>query len=161
MDGGIVMKDHTERRKRVDIVKLRSVNLVKEGSMFYAKRKIKRPSDCVELLRTYMDGVDREVFVAVALDTKKQPTAIQTISMGTLNSTPVHPREVFKMAILANADSLIIAHNHPSGNARPSKADVTTTERIKECGELLGISLIDHIIVGDDEYTSFVEEDLI
>lgn len=155
------MKEHKrEHKKRVNIVRLRSVELVKEGSMLYAKRKINCPKECVNLLRNFMDDLDRETFVAVALDTKKQPTAIQTISLGTLNSTPVHPREVFKMAILANADSIIVAHNHPSNNVQPSKADVDTTKRLEECGELLGIQVLDHIIIGSDKYTSFRDEDL-
>ena len=155
------MKEHrTEHRKRVDIVRMRSLELVKEGSMFYDKRKINCPSECVDLIRKFMDNADRETFVAIALDTKKQPTAIQTISLGTLNSAPVHPREVFKMAILANADSIIVAHNHPSNNVQPSQADLSMTKRLEECGELIGIQVLDHIIIGSDKYTSFRDEDL-
>ena len=155
------MKEHrTEHRKRVDIVRLRSVELVKEGSMLYEKRRINSPSECVNLIRKFMDSVDRETFVAIALDTKKQPTAIQTISLGTLNSAPVHPREVFKMAILANADSIIVAHNHPSNNVKPSQADLSMTKRLEECGELIGIAVLDHIIIGNDNYTSFRDENL-
>jgi DNA repair protein RadC len=81
--------------------------------------------------------------------------------MGTLHSSLVHPREVFKAAILSNAAGFILAHNHPSGELTPSKDDIAVTERIKEAGDLLGIDLLDHIIVGDGKrYTSFREQGL-
>lgn len=156
------MKEYrTEHRKRVNIIRIKAIEMVKEGSILYAKRKISQPSDCVQLIRDYIDDLDREIFVVVALDTKNQPTAIQTVSVGTLNASLVHPREVYKMAILSNAASIIISHNHPSGISKPSKEDMDITQRLSECGKLLGINVLDHVIIGDNEHTSFKERGLI
>lgn len=102
------MKEHRqEHKKRIDIV---TIKAVKEGSISYLPRNISSPKDCVNLIKSYIGEVDREVFIVIALDTKNQPTAIHTVSIGTLNSAIVHPREVYKMAILANASSIILAH---------------------------------------------------
>lgn len=151
------MKEH---RKRVDIVRIKSVKMVKDGSVLYSPRQISSPGDCVELARRIIDNSDREAFIVIALDSKNQPTAIETVSIGSLNASIVHPREVFKMAILSNAASIIIAHNHPSGNSYPSKEDIAVTKRLSDAGGILGISVIDHVIIGDDEYTSFKEQGL-
>lgn len=141
------------KAKRVDIV---SIKMVKESSMLYAERKLKQPEDAVALLRNFLEDADRENFVVVCLNTKSEPTAIHTVSVGTLNSNPVHPREVFKAAILANAATIILAHNHPSGDPTPSREDIEITERLKEAGEILGIEVLDHIIIGDNgRFVSF------
>jgi DNA repair protein RadC len=149
-----------EHRKRIDIVKIKSVQMVKEGSILYPIRKILSPKDCEKLVREYLDNIDREAFIVIALDTKNQPMAIQTVSIGTLNSSLVHPREVFKMAILSNAASIILSHNHPSGNSSPSNEDIAITKRLSECGDIFGIKVLDHIIIGDNKYTSFKEENI-
>lgn len=96
-----------------------------------------------------MQGLDRENFVVLLLDTKNKVIGINTVSIGTLNSSLVHPREVFKPAILASAAALILAHNHPSGDPKPSREDIEVTKRLIEAGGLLGIQVLDHIIVGD------------
>ncbi len=95
----------SEQKKRVEIVKLQ---LVKEKSFLYSPRKIKCPEDALELIRYLVDSSDREIFVVVALDTKNQPVAANICSVGSLNASIVHPREVFKMAILSNAASIIV-----------------------------------------------------
>ena len=101
---------------------------------------------------------DREKFVVACLDTKKQPVNISVVSIGSVNSVIVHPREVFKVAMLSNASKIICFHNHPSGNLKCSKEDENITNRLKECGEILGIEIVDHIIIGDnDTYFSFKE----
>jgi DNA repair protein RadC len=146
-----------ESKKRVNIVKLRTIDLVKEGVINYLPRKISSPNDCYNLVVKHIDGSDREMFVVIALDTKNQPTAIQTVSIGSLNSTIVHPREVFKMAILSNAAGIIVAHNHPSGEPSPSQEDNSITRRLKEAGDIIGIKLLDHIIIGSNNYYSFKE----
>ena len=144
--------------KRVNVV---SVKLVRESSVMYEPRYINTPQDAVHLVEDFLAYSDREKVVAICLDVKNQPTAISTISMGTLHSSLVHPREVFKAAILSNAAGFILAHNHPSGELTPSSDDISVTERIKKAGELLGIDLLDHIIVGDGQrYTSFREQGL-
>jgi DNA repair protein RadC len=144
--------------KRVDVV---SVKLVKESSVMYEPRYINTPQDAAHLVEEFLAYSDREKVVAICLDVKNQPTAISTISMGTLHSSLVHPREVFKTAILSNAAGFILAHNHPSGDLTPSKDDLNVTKRLKEAGDLMGIDLLDHIIVGNGErYTSFREQGL-
>ena len=141
--------------KRVDIV---SLKLVKESSVLYETRKISNPYDAYRLVKSFLVDSDREKFVVVCLDTKNQPVSIEIVSIGTVNSAMVHPREVFKVAVLSNAPKIICFHNHPSGNADFSKEDETITNRLQKCGELLGIELVDHIVVGDDDkYFSFKE----
>ncbi len=141
--------------KRVGIV---SLKLVKESSVLYETRKISSPYDAYKLIKNFLIDSDREKFVVACLDTKNQPANISVISIGSVNSSIVHPREVFKVAILSNASKIICFHNHPSGNLKCSKEDENITNRLKACGEILGIELVDHIIVGDnDAYFSFKE----
>jgi DNA repair protein RadC len=96
--------------------------------------------------------------VVVCLDTKNQPTAINICHIGSLNASIVHPRECFKPAILSNAASILIGHNHPSGLASPSNEDVEVTNRLVEAGRIIGIGVIDHIILGDGEFVSLKEK---
>ena len=149
----------TRFAKRVDIV---SIKMVKEKSISYENRKISSPDDAQYLCRRFLDELDREQLIVVSLDTKNQPTSINVASIGSLNSSIVHPREVFKVAILSNANAIIIAHNHPSGDPAPSNEDINITQRLKEAGKLIGIDLIDHIIIGDEKrYISFKEKGLV
>ena len=141
--------------KRVDIV---SLKLVKESSVLYETRKISNPYDAYKLAKNFLVDSDREKFVVVCLDTKNQPVSIEVVSIGTINSAMVHPREVFKVAILTNASKIICVHNHPMGNTDFSKKDEVITKRLQKCGEILGIELVDHIVIGDDDkYFSFKE----
>lgn len=145
--------------KRVDIV---SIKIVKEKSVKYENRRISTPGDAQYLCRRFLEDSDREQLIVVSLDTKNQPNTINVASIGSLNSSIVHPREIFKSAILSNANSIIIAHNHPSGDANPSKEDISITKRLKECGEIIGINLIDHIIIGDNNrFVSLKEKGII
>jgi len=104
---------------------------------------------------------DRECIVAIHLDCKNKINSVETISVGTLNSTLTHPREVFKGAILANAAAIILGHNHPSGNPTPSQEDITLTRRLAEAGRILGIEVLDHIILGDDDWVSLKAKQLL
>lgn len=140
--------------KRINIV---SIKMVKENSILYPERKITKPEDAYELLKSFLENEDREKLIVCCLDIKNQPTCINIVSVGTLNSSLVHPREVYKPAILSNAASIIIAHNHPSGDVTPSEEDKNITVRIKEAGKFLGIELIDHLIIGNEKYTSLKE----
>lgn len=141
--------------KRVDIV---SLKLVKESSVLYETRKISNPYDAYRLIKNFLVDSDREKFVVVCLDTKSQPVSIEIVSIGTVNSAMVHPREVFKVAVLSNASKIICFHNHPSGSTNFSKEDEVITERLQKCGEILGVELVDHIVIGDDDkYFSFKE----
>jgi DNA repair protein RadC len=144
--------------KRVDFV---SVRLVKEGSTKYPQRFINNPQDAARLAEEFIADSDREQVIAICLDVKHQPTSIAIISVGTVNSSLVHPREVLKQAILSNASAIILAHNHPSGDLTPSKPDIDMTKRLSEATEIMGIDLLDHIIVGDGRrYISFREQGL-
>jgi DNA repair protein RadC len=117
--------------------------------------------DVVELFLTFLQETDREQFFLLCLNTKNEPTALHTVSIGSLDASIVHPREVFKVAILSNAASVIVAHNHPSGDPTPSKEDIQVTRKLQEAGELLGITLLDHVIVGTEgAYTSLKERGL-
>ena len=102
-----------------------------------------------------------ESFYTFTLDTKNKVTGIFEVSRGTLNASIVHPRDVFQRAILQNANSIILMHNHPSGDPAPSQEDINTTNRLQEAGEIIGIKVLDHIIVGDENnYISFKERHL-
>ncbi|WP_373484470.1 RadC family protein [Acetobacterium sp.] len=145
--------------KRVNIV---SLKMVKEGSILYDVRKLSSPSDAAGLGRKFLDEADREQVIVCCLDNKNQPVSVNIVSMGTVNSSLVHPREVFKTAVLSNAASIILFHNHPSGDPEPSQEDITITERIKEAGKILGIELLDHIIIGsENRFVSFKEKNMI
>lgn len=147
------------KAKRVDLV---SVKLVKESSLFYAKRRISSPDDALTLLREFMEDADREQFLIMCLNTKNEPTAIHTVSIGTLNSSYAHPREVFKAAILANSACIILAHNHPSGDPTPSRDDMELTGRLKDAGKIIGIEVLDHMVIGENgSFVSFKAKGLL
>ncbi|WP_339192772.1 JAB domain-containing protein [Paenibacillus sp. FSL W8-1287] len=138
--------------KRIEVVSLRMVR--EKTSLLYPNRVIRSPQDTADLFRQFIGDCDRESFCILCLNTKNEPTAIHQVSCGSLNASIVHPRETFKLAILANSASLVCCHNHPSGQPDPSPEDVELTERLRDSGYLLGIELLDHIILG--EGTRFV-----
>ncbi|MEG2364245.1 MAG: DNA repair protein RadC [Terrisporobacter sp.] len=125
------------------------------------KYKIKNPWDIYKYYMERLRYQYKEIFKVVLLNTKNEIITDIDISIGTLNSSLVHPREVFREAIRRSSNKIILLHNHPSGNADPSKEDKNVTKRLKECGELVGIEVIDHIIIGDGIYFSFKENMLI
>ena len=132
----------------LDIV---SVRLKKEDTIFYTLPCIKNDEDAAALFREFLSDMDREVVALLTLDSKMKPINLSVVSMGTLNNSLVHPREVFKTAILSNARSVMLGHNHPSGDPEPSKEDIQITARLQQVGELLGIELLDHIVIGRGE----------
>ena len=117
--------------------------------------------DAGVLLESRMRHLDREHFCVVLLSANNAVIGIETISIGTLTNTQVHPREVFKQAIRQSASGVILAHNHPSGDSVPSDEDLYLTERLVETGQIIGIHVIDHIIVGEDSYYSFRDNNLL
>ena len=140
--------------------------LVKDGSRPATIEKTIMGSKDIYLLATktlqaYFSGHDREEFVIIGLDGKNRLLFLNSVSMGCLTSSIVHPREVFKAAILGNAVSLILCHNHPSGDPTPSQEDISTTTRLVAAGEMLGIKILDHVIIGDDRYLSFADKGLL
>jgi DNA repair protein RadC len=125
------------------------------------KNVIKTPEDAYNELRGKLRGKKKEYFWTILLDTRNQVIKNAEISIGSLDTSIVHPREVFKEAIAASASSMIAAHNHPSGNPEASQDDIQLSKRLKEAGELVGIELVDHIIVGDGNYISLKREGLL
>ncbi|MGG1880346.1 DNA repair protein RadC [Paenibacillus cisolokensis] len=124
-------------------------------------RYIRKPEDVYQAMVADMSVLDKEHFMIILLNTKNRVISIETISVGGLNSAIVHPREVFKPAIIKGAASLICTHNHPSGDPTPSTEDIRLTERLINAGEILGIDVLDHVIVGTEGYVSLKEKALI
>ena len=112
----------------------------------------------VNTLGTYRFNLYKEVLKVILLDTKNKPISVKDISVGTLNSSLVHPREVFKEAIKESAYSIILVHNHPSGDCKPSDEDKNITERLSKLGDELGIKVLDHIILGKKDYWSYLDK---
>jgi len=115
---------------------------------------IKTPEDVLGQVKSRLKDKKKEYFISLLLDTRNQQIGIPTISIGSLDSSIVHPREVFKEALSASAASVIFVHNHPSGDPRPSEDDIKMTKRLVEAGEILGIEVLDHIIVSDEAHIS-------
>lgn len=124
-------------------------------------KKIKSSTDIGNYLVDLMGNYKQEYFNIVLLDTKNNILGVKNISKGSLNSTIVHPREVFKEAVRKSTASLILAHNHPSGDTEPSKEDIGITKKLLDVGNIVGIKVLDHIIIGRNGYFSFKEEGLI
>ncbi|MBT9166941.1 MAG: hypothetical protein DDT19_00265 [Syntrophomonadaceae bacterium] len=114
-----------------------------------------------DLVKKELRHADREKMLCLHLNGKHQIISYEIVSIGTLSSSLAHPREIFKAAILANAYAILLVHNHPSGDPNPSQEDTKVTERIKNCGEILGINLVDHVIVTAGGYYSFREHGLL
>ncbi|MBT2754574.1 DNA repair protein RadC [Mesobacillus foraminis] len=119
---------------------------------------IRSPEDGAKYLMNDMRFLSQEHFVCLYLNTKNQVIHRQTIFIGSLNASIVHPREVFREAVRRAAASVICAHNHPSGDASPSREDIEVTKRLVECGKMIGIELLDHLIIGDNKYVSLKEK---
>jgi DNA repair protein RadC len=123
--------------------------------------RIRSPQDAARLVMEDMRYLPNEHFVCLFLNTKNQVIARETLSIGSLNATIVHPREVFRAAIKRNSASIICVHNHPSGDPTPSPEDVELTRRLTEAGEIIGIDVLDHIIIGDQSFISLKERGLL
>ena len=158
-----LFKQDTAPTIREDGVPVYRVCLVREGRVPYYNQQIRSAVDASTLLHTYLADVDREHFVIILLNQKNRINGVNTVSIGSLTASIVHPREVFKSAILSNAASIICGHNHPSGDCQPSREDRALTQRLVEAGKLLGISVLDHVIIGDGTgaYFSFADEGLL
>lgn len=119
---------------------------------------IKSPQDGANYVMEEMRFLSQEHFVCLYLNTKNQVLHKQTVFIGSLNASIVHPREVFKEALKRSAASIICIHNHPSGDPSPSREDIEVTKRLTECGKMLGIELLDHLIIGEQKYVSLKEK---
>lgn len=147
--------------KRINIY---TVKLVRESAKLYdidrEWLKITSPNSLTVAFNEIFDlqNQSKEHFALLCLDTKNKITGAHIVHVGALNASIVHPREVFQLAILNNAASIAVAHNHPSGDPNPSNEDIEVTKRLRESGNLLGIELLDHVIVGDNRYVSLREK---
>lgn len=139
-----------------------SIRLVKDAPLL-SGYPISKPEDAVALLGEYLCDMDREMVCVINLRSDGIPINCHFASMGAVNESMTHPRELFKSSILSNAESILILHNHPSGNLLPSKSDTMVTDRMVRLGELIGIPVTDHIIVGGDnsQYFSFKEKEIL
>lgn len=138
-------------------LKVVSIRMVDEPPLL-SDRRIRSAHDAVEVMAKELQKYDRELFCILNLQTNGKVINMNVVSMGTLNTAVVSPREVFKTAILSNAASILLVHNHPSGECSPSKEDMQVTERLIECGKLIDIPVVDHVITGrEGAYYSFRE----
>lgn len=123
--------------------------------------KITSPKDVADLLINEMNSLNQEVLKLILLNTKNVIIGVKDVFKGSLNTSIVHPREIFSEAVKKGSANIIICHNHPSGDPVPSKEDINLTVRLKKCGELMGIGLLDHIIIGNNKYISLKEKGII
>lgn len=126
-----------------------------------SNRKITSPKDIIWMLSNEMVNLKQEVLKLIMLDTKNNIIGIKDVFKGSLNTSIVHPREIFNEAIKKNSASIIICHNHPSGDPTPSKEDINITIRLKEASQILGINLLDHIIIGKEKFVSLKEKGIL
>ncbi|MCB0746777.1 MAG: DNA repair protein RadC [Ignavibacteriales bacterium] len=130
---------------------------IKFQDKWFSANKITSPEDLAEIFIPILRDEIKEKFIVVCLNTSNQIIKFEEISIGNLNSSIVHPREVFKVAIDNNSANIFLVHNHPSGNTEPSREDISITKRLVEAGKILDIKVLDHIIIAGDNFTSFVE----
>jgi len=128
---------------------------VREGTAQYVTQSI-RDAQAVYALFSFLQQETKEHFLALHLDVKNRILCIDRVSTGSMTSSVIHPREVFKTALLSSAASLLLIHNHPSGDPNPSRDDISITEKLKSAGELMGITVLDHVIIGEG-YVSLKE----
>ncbi len=139
------------------IIKVKSVE-IREIEYSYDKRpKINCMDDVVKAVKPMIADPNKEFFIALYLNTKNGILKQEVISVGSLNANIVHPREVFRTACMVSASSIIVAHNHPSGDPTPSREDIELTKKLSEAGKMIGIELLDHVIIGYDRNYGFKE----
>ncbi|HAM81431.1 RadC family protein [Ornithinibacillus bavariensis] len=139
---------------------LSALELGKRLSQYKASEKyvIRSPEDGADYIMEELRNLNQEHFVVLFLNTKNQIIHRQTIFIGSLNASIVHPREVFREAVKRSAASIIVAHNHPSGDPTPSQEDIHVTRRLAESGKMIGIELLDHLVIGDRKFVSLKEK---
>ncbi|CAM4209262.1 JAB domain-containing protein [Lederbergia lenta] len=139
----------------LEVVRIEQIIREAEPGVYYI---IRSPEDGAKIASRFISRDDREVFFVMCLNTKNNVIAVHRCHVGSLNASLVHPREVFKSAILNNAASVIVAHQHPSGDITSSMEDINVTKRLVDAGKLLGIELLDHLVVNsDNSFTSLKE----
>ena len=134
-----------------------TVKRLGDGTPALTIQTARAPRDCATALMPLLEDEPSEVFAILCLNTKLRVLAYHEVSRGSIDTAVVHPREVFRAAVLANAAAIILVHNHPSGDPTPSPDDVALTQRLRAAGTLLGIEVLDHLVIGDGQYCSFTE----
>lgn len=134
---------------------------IKSSEKWYSMKKISSPEDLAEIFIPLLRDELKERFLVVCLNTSNKIIKYETISIGNLNTSIVHPREVFKVAIENNSANIFLIHNHPSGNLEPSREDIAITKRLAEAGNIFDIKVLDHLIIAGDSFTSLVEKRII
>ncbi len=146
---GVKSLMNTEVNKEPKQINIVSLQMIKTDTLSYLKRRITSPEDATEIMKSFIGNSDREHPILICMNSKNEPTHIQTLSIGSINQSVIHPREVFKTTILSNANSIMIGHNHPSGDVTPSPEDINITERLMLISEMIGILFYDHIIFSE------------
>ena len=134
---------------------------IKASDKWYSNKKITSPKDIADIFIPLLRDEVKEKFLVVCLNSSNQIIKFEIISIGNLNSSIVHPREVFKLAIVNNSANIFLVHNHPSGNLEPSREDIAITKRLVEAGNIFDIKVLDHLIIAGDNYTSLVKNRII
>jgi DNA repair protein RadC len=153
--------------KQTDTIQLRELTVHytlrtdRLGQPTFVGSTIWTPADCARIFNVLLQDEASEVFIILCLSTKHQVIAFHEVSRGALDSTTVHPREVFKAALLANAFAIVVGHNHPSGDPTPSVDDIRLTSSLVAAGTLLGVPVLDHIVIGTDRFISMKEAGLL
>lgn len=142
-------------------IPLCQVRLVRDGTITSDRKAIRTPEDAYQILKRYFDNLPNEHFVALLLNTKNCVLALSPVSIGSLNASIVHPRELFQRAILGNCASVILSHNHPSGDPTPSPEDIELSRKLCEAGKVLDIAVLDHLIIGEDCFVSLKERGIL
>ena len=144
---------------KLNVVRIKLI----DDTPLFGNELIQSADDAIFLMQKELRNCDRETFCALHLNAKGKPLSMSVVSIGELNSTLVHPREVFKASILSNASAVIFMHNHPSGELTTSEEDKKATKRLEMAGQILGIPVVDHIIVGENKenYYSFHANDIL
>lgn len=131
------------------------IRIVQEPPLM-ANEPVNSPEAAIRVMNEFLSQMDRELFCIVNLQSDLKPINMNIVSVGALNEALVHPREILKSAVLSNASSMMLIHNHPSGSLNPSQEDIVTTDRLVQIGQMMGIPVVDHVIIGrGQEYYSF------
>ena len=143
-----------EEQNYVPLIRLKMIKIRELPSIW---EKLNRPDKVAEFAMQLLEESDKEHLLVISINAKCQPLAFEIVSIGSVDSAFVVPREIFKHAIICNAVGILFVHNHPSGDCEPSTEDINVTQRIRKAGELLGIQVYDHVIIGSGSYYSFQE----
>jgi DNA repair protein RadC len=143
------------------MIKVKSLEVREIEYAYYKRPKINGMDDVVQVVKPMIADPNKEFFMALYLNTKNGVLKQEVVSIGSLGANIVHPREIFKTACMISASSIIVAHNHPSGDPSPSREDIELTKNLSEAGKMIGIEMLDHVIIGYDKNYGFKESGIL